>query len=63
MHHPSVDLGSIPRLADDDPVIIAFSARRDLCAKPAGSSAVRSPVQGTATATALQITIVISQGK
>lgn len=61
MNTPSVDLGSIPKLAADDPVIIAFSARRDLCAKPAAASPpAASPADAEPAATGLKITITIA---
>ena len=61
MNTPSVDLGSIPRLPDDHPVIVAFSARRDLCAKPAAASPLlASPADAEPAATGLKITITIA---
>lgn len=56
MTTPKFDLDAIPRLADDDPVIIAFSARRDLCAAPKRPA----PTAPEASGNALEVTVTVA---
>ncbi|CAN5135254.1 hypothetical protein BH10CYA1_BH10CYA1_64080 [soil metagenome] len=65
MSSPAVDLGSIPKLAADDPVIIAFSASRHMGRPPQKAAPVAEPQTDTRehATPVLQITIMISQTK
>ncbi len=65
MQTPAVDLDSIPKLPADHPVIVAFSASRDMGRPPQKAAPVvesQTEVRESA-APVLQITIVISQAK
>lgn len=63
MSSPAVDLDNIPKLPLDHPVIIAFSASRDMGRPPQKAAPVveSQTAQKETAAPAVQITIVIAQ--
>jgi hypothetical protein len=65
MNSPAVDLGSIPKLPLDHPVIVAFSASRDMGRTPQKQAPAAEPqtVTPEAGTPVVQITIVIAQTK
>jgi len=65
MSSPAVDLGSIHKLPLDHPVIVAFSASRDMGRAPQKAAPVAEPQTAAKehATPVLQITIVISQTK
>lgn len=57
MNARKFDLDAIPRLPDDHPVIVAFSARRDLGSAPSAPAPASAVVCGTELEVTVSVTI------